>query len=232
MYPSRSQRISGVTTPTDLLRLHDVSFTRNNIPLLEPVSLSLEPGEFTLLTGPSGSGKSTLLKIIASLQNPTGGKVYFKGEDIAQIKPEVYRQRVSYCFQTPSLFGETVYDNLALPYQIRNKKPDEEQLRNWLERVKLSADMLTKRTQELSGGEKQRVALLRNLQFMPDVLLLDEITSALDEENKININDIIAGLVEKEQIAVLWVSHDTNEIRHAKNVITLTRHSQGSAVHE
>ncbi len=232
MYPSRSQRISGVTTPTDLLRLHDVSFTRNNIPLLEPVSLSLEPGEFTLLTGPSGSGKSTLLKIIASLQNPTGGKVYFKGEDIAQIKPEVYRQRVSYCFQTPSLFGETVYDNLALPYQIRNKKPDEEQMRNWLERVKLSADMLTKRTQELSGGEKQRVALLRNLQFMPDVLLLDEITSALDEENKININDIIAGLVEKEQIAVLWVSHDTNEIRHAKNVITLTRHSQGSAVHE
>jgi len=232
MYPSRSQRISGVTTPTDLLRLHDVSFTRNNIPLLEPVSLSLEPGEFTLLTGPSGSGKSTLLKIIASLQNPTGGKVYFKGEDIAQIKPEVYRQRVSYCFQTPSLFGETVYDNLALPYQIRNKKPDEEQMRNWLERVKLSADMLTKRTQELSGGEKQRVALLRNLQFMPDVLLLDEITSALDEENKININDIIAGLVEKEQIAVLWVSHDTNEIRHAKNVITLTRHSQGSAVNE
>ncbi|MBF7955736.1 iron efflux ABC transporter ATP-binding subunit FetA [Rahnella victoriana] len=221
-----------MTTPTDLLRLHDVSFTRNNIPLLEPVSLSLDPGEFTLLTGPSGSGKSTLLKIIASLQNPTGGKVYFKGEDIAQIKPEVYRQRVSYCFQTPSLFGETVYDNLALPYQIRNKKPDEEQLRNWLERVKLSADMLTKRTQELSGGEKQRVALLRNLQFMPDVLLLDEITSALDEENKININDIIAGLVEKEQIAVLWVSHDTNEIRHAKNVITLTRHSQGSAVHE
>ncbi|CAM3890222.1 putative ABC transport system ATP-binding protein [Rahnella sp. BIGb0236] len=232
MYPSRSQRISGVTTPTDLLHLHDVSFTRNNIPLLEPVSLSLEPGEFTLLTGPSGSGKSTLLKIIASLQNPTGGKVYFNGEDIAQIKPEVYRQRVSYCFQTPSLFGETVYDNLALPYQIRNKKPDEEQMRNWLERVKLSADMLTKRTQELSGGEKQRVALLRNLQFMPDVLLLDEITSALDEENKININDIIAGLVEKEQIAVLWVSHDTNEIRHAKNVITLTRHSQGSAVHE
>lgn len=232
MYPSRSQRISGVTTPTDLLHLHDVSFTRNNIPLLEPVSLSLEPGEFTLLTGPSGSGKSTLLKIIASLQNPTGGKVYFKGEDIAQIKPEVYRQRVSYCFQTPSLFGETVYDNLALPYQIRNKKPDEEQMRNWLERVKLSADMLTKRTQELSGGEKQRVALLRNLQFMPDVLLLDEITSALDEENKININDIIAGLVEKEQIAVLWVSHDTNEIRHAKHVITLTRHSQGSAVHE
>lgn len=221
-----------MTTPTDLLRLQDVSFTLNNIPLLEPVSLTLNPGEFTLLTGPSGSGKSTLLKIIASLQNPTGGNLYFKGENITQIKPEAYRQRVSYCFQTPSLFGETVYDNLALPYQIRNKKPDDGQLRDWLKQVNLSEDMLTKRTQELSGGEKQRIALLRNLQFMPDILLLDEITSALDEENKININDIIAGLVEKEQIAVLWVSHDLNEIRHAKNVITLTRHSSGSASHE
>ncbi|MBU9853452.1 iron efflux ABC transporter ATP-binding subunit FetA [Rahnella aceris] len=221
-----------MTTPTDLLRLQDVSFTLNHIPLLEPVSLTLNPGEFTLLTGPSGSGKSTLLKIIASLQNPTGGNLYFKGENITQIKPEAYRQRVSYCFQTPSLFGETVYDNLALPYQIRNKKPDEGQLRDWLKQVNLSEDMLTKRTQELSGGEKQRIALLRNLQFMPDILLLDEITSALDEENKININDIIAGLVEKEQIAVLWVSHDLNEIRHAKNVITLTRHSSGSASHE
>jgi putative ABC transport system ATP-binding protein len=221
-----------VTTPTDLLRLQDVSFTLNHIPLLEPVSLALNPGEFTLLTGPSGSGKSTLLKIIASLQNPTGGNLYFKGENITQIKPEAYRQRVSYCFQTPSLFGETVYDNLALPYQIRNKKPDDGQLRDWLKQVNLSEDMLTKRTQELSGGEKQRIALLRNLQFMPDILLLDEITSALDEENKININDIIAGLVEKEQIAVLWVSHDLNEIRHAKNVITLTRHSSGSASHE
>ncbi|WP_454843350.1 iron efflux ABC transporter ATP-binding subunit FetA [Rahnella aceris] len=221
-----------MTTPTDLLRLQDVSFTLNHIPLLEPVSLTLNPGEFTLLTGPSGSGKSTLLKIIASLQNPTGGNLYFKGENITQIKPEAYRQRVSYCFQTPSLFGETVYDNLALPYQIRNKKPDDGQLRDWLKQVNLSEDMLTKRTQELSGGEKQRIALLRNLQFMPDILLLDEITSALDEENKININNIIAGLVEKEQIAVLWVSHDLNEIRHAKNVITLTRHSSGSASHE
>ncbi|AVF34508.1 iron efflux ABC transporter ATP-binding subunit FetA [Rahnella sikkimica] len=221
-----------MSDPADLLRLNDVSFTLNNIPLLEPVSLTLNPGEFTLLTGPSGSGKSTLLKIIASLQNPTGGNLYFKGEDISRIKPETYRQRVSYCFQTPSLFGETVYDNLALPYQIRHKKVDETQLRAWLTKVNLDEGMLTKNVQELSGGEKQRVALLRNLQFMPDVLLLDEITSALDEENKVNINDIIASLVAEKRLAVLWVSHDLNEIRHAKHVITLTRHTQGSTAHE
>ncbi len=221
-----------MSAPPDLLRLNDVAFTLNDTPLLEPVSLTLNPGEFTLLTGPSGSGKSTLLKIIASLLNPTGGSIYFKGEDISRIKPEVYRQRVSYCFQTPSLFGETVLDNLALPYQIRQKKVDEALLRAWLKRVHLSEDMLTKNIQELSGGEKQRVALLRNLQFLPDVLLLDEITSALDEDNKENINSIIASLTEQKQLAVLWVSHDQNEIRHAKNVITLSHTSPEKAVNE
>lgn len=221
-----------MSAPPDLLRLNDVAFTFNDTPLLEPVSLTLNPGEFTLLTGPSGSGKSTLLKIIASLLNPTGGSIYFKGEDISRIKPEVYRQRVSYCFQTPSLFGETVLDNLALPYQIRQKKVDEALLRAWLKRVHLSEDMLTKNIQELSGGEKQRVALLRNLQFLPDVLLLDEITSALDEDNKENINSIIASLTEQKQLAVLWVSHDQNEIRHAKNVITLSHTSPENTVNE
>ena len=221
-----------MSAPPDLLRLNDVAFTLNDTPLLEPVSLTLNPGEFTLLTGPSGCGKSTLLKIIASLLNPTGGSIYFKGEDISRIKPEVYRQRVSYCFQTPSLFGETVLDNLALPYQIRQKQVDEALLRAWLKRVHLSEDMLTKNIQELSGGEKQRVALLRNLQFLPDVLLLDEITSALDEDNKENINSIIASLTEQKQLAVLWVSHDQNEIRHAKNVITLSHTSPENAVNE
>jgi len=215
-----------------LLQLQDVSFSLNNQTLLEPVSFTLNPGEFTLLTGPSGSGKSTLLKIIASLQTPTGGTIRFKGEDIARLKPETYRQQVSYCFQTPTLFGETVQDNLALPYEIRGKKMDVEKVKEWLMRVHLSADILDKRTQELSGGEKQRVSLLRNLQFLPDVLLLDEVTSALDEENKLNINQIIASLVRERQLAVLWVSHDQNEIRHAQNVITLTRHADEKTAHE
>ncbi len=215
-----------------LLQLQNVSFSLNNRPLLEPVSFDLNPGEFTLLTGPSGSGKSTLLKIIASLLTQTVGTIRFKGEDIARLKPETYRQQVSYCFQTPTLFGDTVRENLALPYEIRGKKMDIEIVKQWLTRVHLSPDMLDKRTQELSGGEKQRVSLLRNLQFLPDVLLLDEVTSALDEENKQNINQIIAGLVREQQLAVLWVSHDQNEIRHARNVITLTRHADEKTAHE
>ncbi|MCC3718111.1 iron ABC transporter ATP-binding protein FetA [Rouxiella badensis] len=215
-----------------LLRLQDVSFSLNNQVLLRPTSLELLPGEFTLLTGPSGSGKSTLLKIVASLQNPTRGTVYFEGKDIRTLKPESYRQQVSYCFQTPVLFGQTVHDNLSLPYQIRGKKVDKSAMADWLERVNLSRSLLEKNVQELSGGEKQRVSLLRNLQFLPKVLLLDEITSALDEENKQNVNAIIAEQVKQQRLSVIWVTHDSNEIRHAQRVITLTREAAGESSHE
>jgi len=77
----------------------------------------------------------------------------------------------------------------------------------------------------LSGGEKQRVSLIRNLQFLPRVLLLDEITSALDESNKHNVNEMIHRYVREQNIAVLWVTHDKDEINHADKVITLQPHA-------
>ena len=92
-----------------------------------------------------------------------------------------------------------------------------------LTRFGLPEAMLTKSINELSG-EKQRVSLIRNLQFMPRVLLLDEITSALDEENKRNVNEIVHQLVAEHRLAVLWVTHDTEEIAHADEVITLRAH--------
>ncbi|EIC82391.1 iron ABC transporter ATP-binding protein FetA [Serratia sp. M24T3] len=221
-----------MSSPKTLLRLQNVSFSLNQQVLLRPTSFELNSGEFCLLTGPSGSGKSTLLKIVASLQNPTQGQIFFEGQDITQMKPEIYRQQVSYCFQTPVLFGQTVLDNLSLPYEIRGKKADKSLMAEWLTRVNLPVDLLNKNVQELSGGEKQRVSLLRNLQFLPKVLLLDEITSALDEDNKQNVNAIIADLVKQQGLAVIWVTHDTNEIRHAQRVITLKHDTAGENTRE
>lgn len=204
-----------------LLDVQNIGYAQDGTTLLAPVSLRLCQGDSLLLTGPSGSGKSTLLKIIASLLEPSQGEIRFKGSRISGLKPEHYRQQVSYCFQTPTLFGETVYDNLALPWQIRQKKADREALKIWLSRVNLSEEMLDKKCEQLSGGEKQRVALLRNLQFLPDVLLLDEITSALDEENKSTVNQLISGLVKEKGVAVIWISHDTAERDRAQSVVTL-----------
>ncbi|MDH2271937.1 iron efflux ABC transporter ATP-binding subunit FetA [Serratia marcescens] len=208
----------------DILRLDDIHYQIDNQVILDSVSFTLGEGEFKLITGPSGCGKSTLLKIISSLMDPTSGNLYFDGRAIGEISPEAYRKQVSYCFQTPALFGNTVYDNLALPYQIRQQSPDERKMQADLTRFGLPEVMLTKSINELSGGEKQRVSLIRNLQFMPRVLLLDEITSALDEENKRNVNEIVHQLVAEHRLAVLWVTHDTEEIAHADEVITLRAH--------
>lgn len=208
----------------DILRLDDIHYQIDNQVILDSVSFTLGEGEFKLITGPSGCGKSTLLKIISSLMDPTSGNLYFDGRAIAEMSPEAYRKQVSYCFQTPALFGNTVYDNLALPYQIRQQSPDERKCRPIWRVSGLPEAMLTKSINELSGGEKQRVSLIRNLQFMPRVLLLDEITSALDEENKRNVNEIVHQLVAEHRLAVLWVTHDTEEIAHADEVMTLRAH--------
>ncbi|MGX5025389.1 iron efflux ABC transporter ATP-binding subunit FetA [Enterobacter asburiae] len=207
-----------------VLQIKDVGFRVGNNTILQHVGFSLFPGEFKLITGPSGCGKSTLLKIVASLLSPTEGTILFEGQDIATLSPESYRQQVSYSVQTPVLFGETVYDNLMFPWQIRNKTPEPEKFLSDLARFGLAQETLTKSINELSGGEKQRVSLIRNLQFLPKVLLLDEITSALDDANKRNVNEIIHRYAREQKIAVLWVTHDSNEITHADDVITLQPH--------
>jgi len=208
----------------EILLLDDIHYQIDDQVILDSVSFGLKQGEFKLITGPSGCGKSTLLKIVSSLIDPTRGKIIFDGKPITDMSPEAYRQQVSYCFQTPALFGDTVYDNIALPYLIRKQKPDEQKMKADLTRFGLAENKLKKSVNELSGGEKQRISLIRNLQFMPKVLLLDEITSALDEENKRNVNEIIHQLVSQHGVAALWVTHDKDEIKHADDVITLSAH--------
>lgn len=208
-----------------LLQLNEVGWQAGNTKILNNICFNLHAGEFKLITGPSGCGKSTLLKIVASLISPSDGEILFEGKEISTLKPEAYRQQVSYCAQTPALFGDTVYDNLIFPWQIRHKHPQEEAFLADLARFELPETILKKGINELSGGEKQRVSLIRNLQFLPKILLLDEITSALDETNKRNVNELIHRYVREKNMAVLWVTHDKDEINHADNVITLQPHA-------
>lgn len=210
-----------MTESNAILRLDNVGFQADGVTILNEMSFQLRAGEFKLITGPSGCGKSTLLKIIASLLSPTAGSIFFAGKNINDLTPETYRQQVSYCAQTPALFGDSVYDNLVFPWQIRHQQPDPNALVADLLRFGLAENTLEKSINELSGGEKQRVSLIRNLQFLPQVLLLDEITSALTRAIKKNVNEIIHRYTTEKNIAVLWVTHDSNEIAHADEVITL-----------
>ncbi|MEQ5360106.1 MULTISPECIES: iron efflux ABC transporter ATP-binding subunit FetA [Providencia] len=207
-----------------LLQLNNIGYSIEQKTILDNVQINLQAGDFKLITGPSGCGKSTLLKIVASLISPTQGTIKFQGKDITTILPETYRQQVSYCTQTPTLFGQTVNDNLVFPYQIRKLPFNKDKVISDLQLFSLHPSILEKGINELSGGEKQRVSLIRNLQFLPQVLLLDEITSALDEENKIKVNEFIHHLASDKKIGVLWVTHDQDEIAHTNEIITLPVH--------
>ncbi len=136
----------------------------------------------------------------------------FHEQDIINLQPESYRMQVSYCFQQPTLFGETVRDNFVFPYEVRKQVFQESHVLTLLEQVELPKSYLDKKITELSGGEKQRVALIRNVIFLPEVLLLDEVTAGLDEKSKRIVNQWLLRLNQEQNITLIRVTHDTEEI--------------------
>lgn len=203
-----------------LIQLETIGFSHEGKSILEGITFSISEGERVQLVGPSGSGKSTILKLIAGIQSPTQGQIFYQGRNLDDLDMPVYRRSVSYCYQQPVLFGTTVEDNLAFPYQIRQQDFDSEQALLALSSVDLSANFLQKKIIELSGGEKQRVALIRNLLFEPDVLLLDEITAGLDPRTKDIVRELLENYHAKGK-TLIEVSHDQDEIMQAKRIISI-----------
>ena len=204
-----------------IIKLTQLSFKANDNLILNDINLSVEEGEFVTITGPSGSGKSTLLKIMASMISQTAGSIDYQGKPLEEYDPIAYRKEVSYCFQTAVLFGKTVQENLSFPYEIRQEAFNSEKAEAYLMKVGLNKTYLTKNINDLSGGEKQRIALVRNLLIKPKVLLLDEVTSALDAENQLIIRQLIREMNQTEGITVLWVTHNADEITESDRVIQI-----------
>lgn len=204
-----------------ILLLDQVSYQVADKNILTDISLSVKKGEFLTISGPSGGGKSTFLKLIASMLSPTTGSVFFKGKRLEDYDVTEYRKQVSYSFQNAALFGDTVQENMAFPYEVRGKQIDLSHVSRMLDMVSLSPSYLDKKVSALSGGEKQRIALIRNLLFLPDVLLLDEVTSALDTENRHIIGQAIHHFNKEKGTTVLWVTHNEEEIQQADSKIEL-----------
>lgn len=195
-----------------IFQLNNLGFEVDGQKILQDINLSVNEGDFLTVMGPSGSGKSTLLKLMGLQIDFTSGSILYQGKDIREYNPMDYRKEVSYFFQNAVLFGDTVRDNLAFPAEIREDEFDEARAVEGLEEVQLSASDLDKEINDLSGGERQRVALVRNLMYPPKVLLMDEVTSSLDKENRENILNYVTGLNEKYHTTILWVTHNQDEI--------------------
>ena len=180
--------------------------------VLENITFNLNEGEIIAIVGPSGSGKSTLLNIISKLNEPTEGEIYVDGE-------------IGYMFQRDHLFNwRTVWKNIMLGLEIKKEKNQEniDKTKELLTKYGL-IDFINSYPQELSGGMRQRIALIRTLATNPQVLLLDEPFSALDYQTRINVSEDIFKMIKDSNVSAILVTHDISEaIAMADRVIVLS----------
>ncbi|MCD8038785.1 MAG: ABC transporter ATP-binding protein [Lachnospiraceae bacterium] len=205
------------------LRLEHVSFSYYSMlgefMALSDINFNVEKGMFVALVGPSGCGKSTILSLICGLLKPVGGSITFYSEDF-------HAPRVGYMLQHDHLLEwRDVYHNIMLGLEIsKNKTPENLAfVDELLEKYKLS-DTKNKKPSALSGGMRQRIALIRTLAIRPDLLLLDEPFSALDYQTRLRVSGDVRDIIKSEEKTSILVTHDISEaVSMADVVIVLTK---------
>lgn len=178
------------------------------ITALENISFNVEKGEFVSVVGPSGCGKSTLLSIIAGLLKPTAGEIYVKEEKIEGVSTHI-----GYMLQKDNLLEwRTIYKNVMLGLEIQKNvsRENQERVIGLLKTYGLY-EFKDKYPSQLSGGMRQRVALIRTLAINPDILLLDEAFSALDYQTRLTVTNDVYGILKHEQVTTIMVTHDIPE---------------------
>ncbi|SFV04440.1 polar amino acid transport system ATP-binding protein [Methylobacterium sp. 174MFSha1.1] len=208
-------------TSTPLVALEDVHLSFGSTEVLKGIDMQVARGEAVSIIGPSGSGKSTILRCINALLAPSSGKITVNGIRVDALRTEAerigLRKRIGIVFQQYNLFPHlTVLDNITIaPVRILKEKRAEAErhARELLDRVRLS-DKVASYPGQLSGGQQQRVAIARALAMRPDLVLFDEVTSALDPETVGEVLAVIRGLV-REGMTSLLVTH---EMRFAEEI--------------
>ena len=201
---------------------------------LDAVSFSLEKGSWLNIVGESGSGKSTLSRLVCGLEKPDQGKIIFEGMDVAGLSLRQWRERyrkVQMIFQNPIASFHPRYPLLkSIRLGIENYRVSLEpgQFEQLMEECHLTPALLERYPHEVSGGECQRAACLRALCLSPELLVCDEVTSALDVSLRLEIGELLRNLVRHHHIACLFVTHDLLLARKlGGNLIVL---QQGSIV--
>ncbi|MBH1940096.1 ABC transporter ATP-binding protein [Mobilitalea sibirica] len=209
---------------SELLKIDHISYSYHSLegetPALFDVSFNVMDGEFLGIVGPSGCGKSTLLSLIAGLLSPSCGSIYINGKDIKSSG-----KNIGYMLQKDHLLDwRNTLKNVTLGLEIQHKLTDNSyvQINDLLNTYGLIT-FKNSYPSELSGGMRQRVALIRTLLLEPDILLLDEPFSALDYQTRLEVADDIWGIIRKEKKTAILITHDISEaISMADRVIVLS----------
>lgn len=205
----------------EIIRTENLIKNFGKLEVLKGISTTIRRGEVVSIIGPSGGGKSTFLRCLNLLEEPTGGKVFFDGEDITSQKKNIsaYRQRIGMVFQNYNVFPHlTALDNITLAPMLEkkvSKAEAEEEAMELLNRVGL-ADKRDEYPKKLSGGQKQRLSIVRALAMHPEVMLFDEPTSALDPEMVKEVLNVIEDLTKSGMTTVI-VTHEMGFAREVSD---------------
>ncbi|MEG6566596.1 phosphate ABC transporter ATP-binding protein [Thermoanaerobacterium saccharolyticum] len=193
------------------IKFIDVGFKDHDDVILKDISMEISFGYIYTIIGPSGAGKSTFIKLINRLIDPTEGKILIDEKNIKDYDIIKLRRRIGMVFQQPYLFEGTVEDNIKYGPMIRGQR--DTNVDYYLSMVGLDKSYRTRKVDDLSGGEAQRISIARSLANEPTVLLLDEPTSALDPASTQVIEDLVIELKNKLNLTIIWITHNMEQAK-------------------
>lgn len=208
-----------------MIEVKNIHKSFGDLHVLKGIDLRVEKGEIVAIIGKSGAGKTTLLQIIGTLDKPDQGQVFINGADVFALKDKELAQfrnhHIGFIFQFHQLLPEfTALENVMIPAMIAGEKDAQSRAEKLLGDLGLS-ERMSHKPNELSGGEKQRVAVARAMMMSPDVILADEPSGSLDESNKKELHKLLLELRDKYNQTIIIVTHDKELASICDRVITM-----------
>lgn len=194
--------------------------------ILKDISFEVKAGDRLAIVGPTGSGKTSLLRLLNRLGEPTSGSIHLEGKDYRTLEAIELRRQVTLVLQESKLLGMTGRAAIAYPLQLRGMKPPEisQRLSTWTELLRIPQQWLDRSEVQLSGGQRQAIALCRALVAQPKILLLDEPTSALDAGRASHTIEVLSELASSGQMTIIMANH---QLDLARQFSTRVLHLQG-----
>lgn len=203
--------------------------------ILKLNSLKLGSKKITAISGPSGGGKTTLLRLLINFISPDSGEILYKDKPLESYSPEVIRKKIKMLGQQPIMFGETIQEEFEIALNFANiNEHNIDHYKELLEIVRVDKK-LSDKSSELSGGEKQRLALARLLLLKPEILLLDEPTASLDKDNQKHILDFLSEYTKTNGSKIIMVTHSpelTKDIAQEQIIISNGKVQEGAVIND
>ncbi|WP_077328538.1 ABC transporter ATP-binding protein [Virgibacillus siamensis] len=193
------------------IEFKEVSYALNGTQILHNLTGSFLKGAITTVVGPSGAGKTTVFRLCNGLKSPNAGDIYIHEKHINSYDPVELRRNVGIALQDATMIPGSVRDNLELPLKLQGKTLPDDKAESLLQLVGLEKTFLNRNNKDLSGGQRQKLSIARTLVNRPDILLLDEITSSLDNVSQQDIEQLIKRINSEYGTTIVWITHNLEQ---------------------